>query len=118
MLRRAVRQRIAAWNRARESGGARSQRQARGCERSDTALQRKKRLTSLKVSVKLVQVSVVLRDAKGRAVGNLKKEDFQLFDNGKPQVISSFSRGEQTPAYGQTSVCWSDATKRHRCRGR
>ena len=27
----------------------------------------------------------------GNAVGNLKKEDFLLFDNGKPQTISSFS---------------------------
>ncbi len=51
----------------------------------------KEALTTLKVSVKLVQVSVVLRDAKGRTVGSLKKEDFQLFDNGKPQLISSFS---------------------------
>jgi VWFA-related protein len=51
----------------------------------------KEALSILKVSVKLVQVSVVLRDAKGRAVGSLKKEDFQLFDNGQTQVISSFS---------------------------
>jgi hypothetical protein len=56
-----------------------------------TAPPPKEGLTTLKVSVKLVQVSVVLRDAKGRAVGSLKKEDFQLFDNGKPQMISSFS---------------------------
>ncbi len=48
-------------------------------------------LTTLKVSVRLVQVGVVPRDAKGRAVGSLRKEDFQLFDNGKAQVISSFS---------------------------
>jgi VWFA-related protein len=48
-------------------------------------------LTTLKVDVKLVPLSVVLRDSSGRAVGNLRKEDFQLFDNGKPQVITSFS---------------------------
>jgi len=48
-------------------------------------------LTTLRVDVKLVPVSVVLRDSSGRAVGNLRKEDFQLFDNGKPQVITSFS---------------------------
>ncbi len=48
-------------------------------------------LTTLKVSVRLVPVSVVLRDSKGHAIGTLKKEDFQLFDNGKPQAISSFS---------------------------
>jgi len=51
----------------------------------------KEGLTTLKVSVRLVQVSVVLRDDKGRAVGSLKKENFQLFDDGKPQSISSFS---------------------------
>ncbi len=60
----------------------------------------KEGLTTLKVSVKLVQVSVVLRDAKGRAVGSLKKEDFQLFDNGKPQVISSFSAEKASNSAG------------------
>ncbi len=41
--------------------------------------------------VNLVMVPVVVRDAKGKAVGTLQKEDFQLFDRGKPQVISRFS---------------------------
>jgi VWFA-related protein len=47
--------------------------------------------TTIKVSVKLVPVTVVLRDGKGRAVGNRSKDDFQLFDNGKPQPIESFT---------------------------
>jgi len=47
--------------------------------------------TTFKVNVKLVLVRVVVRDAQGHAVGNLKKEDFDLFDNRKPQVISHFS---------------------------
>jgi VWFA-related protein len=53
--------------------------------------------TTFKVKVKLVEVRVVVRDANGKAVGNLKQEDFQLTDNGKPQVISKFSM-EQSPA--------------------
>jgi len=46
---------------------------------------------TFKVNVRLVEVRVVVRDNKGRAIGNLKKEDFQLFDNHKPQNITHFS---------------------------
>ena len=41
--------------------------------------------------VDLVSVPVVVRDAQGHEVGDLTREDFQLLDNGKPQVISKFS---------------------------
>jgi VWFA-related protein len=46
---------------------------------------------TLRVTVKLVPVTVVVRDQKGNAVGNLLKKDFELFDERKPQTISSFS---------------------------
>ncbi|MDQ1386666.1 MAG: hypothetical protein QOF56_120 [Acidobacteriaceae bacterium] len=45
---------------------------------------------TFKVNVKLVVVRVVIRDTQGHAVGNLRQEDFQVFDKGKPQVISQF----------------------------
>jgi VWFA-related protein len=46
---------------------------------------------TFRVKVNLVLVRVVVRDDKGNAVGNLRKEDFQLLDNGKPQVIQQFT---------------------------
>ena len=44
-----------------------------------------------KARVNLVMVPVVVRDRQGKAVGNLKQDDFQLFDKGKPQYIARFS---------------------------
>lgn len=43
---------------------------------------------TFKSNVNEVLVPVLVRDRQGREVGNLKKEDFQLWDNGKPQAIS------------------------------
>jgi hypothetical protein len=52
--------------------------------------------TSFKVRVNLVLVRVVVRDADGKIVPNLTKDDFELRDNRKPQTISTFS--VETPA--------------------
>ena len=46
---------------------------------------------TFRVRVNLVLVRVVVRDSTGKVVTNLKKEDFQLSDNRKTQVISTFS---------------------------
>jgi VWFA-related protein len=46
---------------------------------------------TFRVRVNLVLVRVVVRDSNGKVVSNLKKEDFQLSDNRKAQVISTFS---------------------------
>jgi len=46
---------------------------------------------TFKVRVNLVLVRVVVRDEHGKIIDNLKKEDFQIFDNRKAQTISSFN---------------------------
>ena len=38
-----------------------------------------------------VQVVVIVRDAHGRPVANLKQSAFKILDEGKPQAIRSFS---------------------------
>jgi VWFA-related protein len=57
---------------------------------------------TFKVRVNLVLVRVVVRDRQGKIVSNLKKEDFQLYDNRKLQTISSFS--VETPEKRTASV--------------
>jgi VWFA-related protein len=64
---------------------------------------------TFKAGVHLVMVPVVVRDAKGQAVGNLTKDDFQLFDKGKRQEITKFiveqaGGGVARPATAANSV--------------
>ena len=60
-----------------------------------TEVSTKDTVTTFKLRVNLVQVRVVVRDEKGKPVENLKRDDFQVYDQGKPQVISTF--GIETP---------------------
>jgi VWFA-related protein len=43
---------------------------------------------TIRSATRLVQVSVVVQDKKGNFVTDLKKEDFTVFDEGKPQDIA------------------------------
>ncbi len=46
---------------------------------------------SIRVETKLVELNVAVRDGNGRAVRGLKRESFQLFDEGKEREIAAFS---------------------------
>ena len=54
----------------------------------------------IRSSVNEVLVPVVVRNAQGHAVGDLTKDEFQVFDDGKQQVITGFlvvKRVSETP---------------------
>jgi len=53
--------------------------------------------TTLKVDVKLVNVFVTVTDEHGAPVGGLKKEDFTLLEDGKPQTVSVFDKESALP---------------------
>jgi VWFA-related protein len=59
-------------------------------ERQDTT-------PKIEMNVNRVLVTVVVRDQQGHTVGDLKKEDFQVFDNGKPRVVSGFTIEKRGP---------------------
>lgn len=46
---------------------------------------------TFKVQVDYVEVDLLVSDEQGQLVRDLKKEDFQVFEDGKPQTISAFS---------------------------
>ena len=61
------------------------------------------RTPTFQSSTTLVEVTAVVRDAEGKAVGGLNADDFRLFDSGKRQTISSFRvetlRGDKTSSH-------------------
>lgn len=54
--------------------------------------------------VDLVLVPVIVRDKKGQTIGGLTKDDFQLFDKGKRQVIATFSVQDRSAAAAQSQA--------------
>ena len=44
----------------------------------------------IRINVNLVQVDAVVTDSKGKPVTDLKAEDFEVLQDGKPQTITSF----------------------------
>jgi hypothetical protein len=75
----------------------------------------KEQVPTFQSKVNLVLVPVVVRDKRGRPVGNLSKDDFQLFDKGKRQTIASFSAVERARQFREdnTNTAVGERTVRH-----
>src|ERR1039458_6593326 len=53
---------------------------------------------AIRIKATMVDVTVVVRDAKGQPISGLTKDDFQIFDQGKQQKISLFTAELAHPA--------------------
>ena len=70
--------------------------QQEGVKSSPNATQQKAQPPELSISVQsnLVVLDVLVTDEDGNVLGSLKKENFRVLDNGKPQAISQFEPAE------------------------
>ena len=57
----------------------------------------------LRTTSRLVDVSVVAFDKKGRPVTDLKADDFELYDNGRKETVSVFSHAGTAPPVVESS---------------
>ncbi len=55
--------------------------------------QRTQDAATVRIDTELVQIDVVVTDKQGKLISNLKREDFQILEDGKPQTVSHFSVG-------------------------
>lgn len=54
-------------------------------------------ISPIRVDVRLVNASFTVRDASGKLLTGLTREDFEIYDDGAKQAIAHFSRGEDLP---------------------
>jgi VWFA-related protein len=66
-------------------------------ERSQGQEQDQNPVETLKVNVRVVQLFFNVKDKKGALIPNLTKDDFQVFEDGKPQTIKYFTSESNLP---------------------
>jgi len=54
-------------------------------------------MTTLKVNVDVVQLFFNVKDKKGGLIPNLTKDDFEIYEDGKPQTVKYFSASSDLP---------------------
>jgi VWFA-related protein len=63
----------------------------------DKTAQQDEPVTTLKVNVQVVNLYFNVKDKRGALIPNLKKEDFQVNEDGKPQTIKYFAADSNQP---------------------
>lgn len=63
----------------------------------DKTVEQGQPLTTLKVNVQVVNLFFNVKDKRGALIPNLKKEDFQINEDGKPQTIKYFAAESNQP---------------------
>lgn len=79
------------------ASGSTSKPASTDSKNSNTAASAEASGTTLKVDVKLVNVFVTVTDEHGAPVAGLKRENFALLEDGKPQTISTFDKESALP---------------------
>jgi Ca-activated chloride channel homolog len=57
-----------------------------------SALEQRQEEPRFRSGIELINVTATVTDNEGRFVGDLRKEDFSVYEDGKPQSISQFAR--------------------------
>src|SRR5215475_4567036 len=54
----------------------------------------------IRTTSELVLLDVAVEDAHGKPVGGLTEENFKIFENGKPQAVTSFNHNDNPVSVG------------------
>ena len=68
-----------------------------GPKLQDRTTQQQQPVATLKVNVQVVNLYFNVKDKRGALIPNLKKEDFQVSEDGKPQTIQYFAAESNQP---------------------
>ncbi len=66
-------------------------------QKNDSSSDQQGPTETLKVNVKVVELFFNVKDKKGALIPNLTKDDFEIFEDGKPQTIKYFSAESNLP---------------------
>ena len=77
--------------------GQQTQQQPPKTDKPQTGKDNNKQEEEVKLATELVQFDAVVLNKSGKLIGGLKKEDFEVLEDGKPQALSFFASENHKP---------------------